>query len=75
LKAPGESVERIGPRHGAAGEFVARSVVVTTIEREGVRLASPMHVARLGKESDESVSDRLQLVLATKDLKTLAGKN
>jgi septum formation topological specificity factor MinE len=34
-----------------------------------------MHVARLGKESDESVSDRLQLVLATKDLKTLAGKN
>ena len=49
--------------------------MVTTIEREGVRLASSTHVARLGKESDESVSDPLQFVLATKDLKTLAGKN
>ena len=49
--------------------------MVTTIEREGVRLASPTHVASLGKESAESVSDPLQLVLATKDLKTIAGKN
>ncbi len=49
--------------------------MVTTIEREGVRLASPTHVASLGKESAESVSDPLHLVLATKDLKTIAGKN